>query len=653
MSTQETTPKQPFTRSFPCPICGGHKDMLQGKGKRCYGYMDSTRRYARCTREEHAGGLALNDGDGTFSHLVEGQCQCGVAHAPASDDWEWEPPPTTTLGEEPMETVSYEIRGPDGALHGIHWRRGNGPGKEIWWQGLNGTRPADLLYRAEHLNGGKGPVVLTEGEPAADAAAELGFESAGTVCGAASTIGPTVARLLAGREVWLWPDNDEDGARHMERNAAALRAAGAIVRMIKWAAAPPKGDAADYVRAGGTREALEGMVGNGPAPRIQVVAIDEFARVEEASAEPLLGDADEAVLPAGGMMVVYGVGGGGKTTLEADMVMHLATGQNWLNLPVPRPCRILMIENEGPRGSFRRKLRSKLDSWGGPGITNQILVAQEPWARFTFKDEELRRDLTAILQEHEVDIIAAGPVTRLGMEGGGTLEEVGEFLDLIEAIRGDLERPLAVLLVHHENRAGTVSGAWEGFPDTLVHVMKAGNGMTRVNWEKTRWASALHGKTWKLRWREGESFELDETPEVTDEEVREAVRDYVAANPGCSANALDGSVKESAKVGRERVRKARTAMVESGDLVDLGGRKGGKGGGGIRLFTPEAAEEEGVRRSPGERSANGTPPTGAPGKDRSPFADPKGKAYGGERSDGAPDEEIRWHGDPDDMEELF
>ncbi len=309
---------------------------------------------------------------------------------------------------------------------------------------------------------------------------------------------------------------------------------------------------------------------------LRIVPVGEFASVDEPSGDPLLGENDNTLLSAGGFLVFYGKGGGGKTTLEIDLAMHLAAGVAWLGIDVPRRCRVLLIENEGPRGKFRRKMRAKLAAWRGPSVDGYLHVLEAPWARFTFADEDLRAQLTATIREHSIDIIAAGPVQRLGVTGGGTPEEVAAFVGLIEQVRADLDRPLAGVFVHHENKAGTVSGAWEGVPDTLAHVSAQGNGATRVEWEKVRWGSDLHGRIWKLLWRNGEGFELDETPEVTDEDIRAAVLAEVEINPGCSAKALDGAGKGS----RIRVRAARDALLNEGELVNHGG--------GARV-APEAA----------------------------------------------------------------
>src|SRR5262249_47328739 len=184
-------------------------------------------------------------------------------------------------------------------------------------------------------------------------------------------------------------------------------------------------------------------------------------------------------------------------------------GVSSLGLAVPRPCRVLILENEGPRGMFRRKLRAKLDAWQGPPFADDHLrVVENPWARFSFGDARQRRELVECIRREAIDIILAGPVLRLGMKGGGTPEEVASFVDLIEQVRAELARPLAASLVHHDNKVGTVSGAWEGVPDTTMHVSAQGNGMTRVEWEKVRWSSELHGRTWHLAWREGQGFEL-------------------------------------------------------------------------------------------------------------------------------------------------
>jgi hypothetical protein len=92
------------------------------------------------------------------------------------------------------------------------------------------------------------------------------------------------------------------------------------------------------------------------------------------------------------------------------------------------------------------------------------------------------------------------------MDEAGTMQQVRDFAELLADVRGRCGRPLTVILVHHENKAGTVSGAWEGSGDTLLHVRDAGNGHTIVYVEKARWDAERHHTTMKLAWADGDSF---------------------------------------------------------------------------------------------------------------------------------------------------
>jgi len=314
--------------------------------------------------------------------------------------------------------------------------------------------------------------------------------------------------------------------------------------------------------------------------RLEVEDADAFAAVDEASAEPLLGDDDNTILAAGGSAVYYGDGGAGKTTLGLDRACHLAAGDDWLGLPVPNPVRVLWIENEGPRGKFRQKVRAKLAAWDGSPLEKRLHVLSAPWARFTFANTQMRVELVALLASREIDVVIAGPVSRLGAEGGGTPQEIQAFVDLLELVRADLGRPLAYELIHHENKQGAVSGAWEGATDTLAHVQARGNGHTAVVWRKTRWAPQLHGRTWKLNWQPGERFVLDDEPETTDEDIAEKLLGLVREAPGQSWNSYDGLLQGQAT--RKRV--IRDGLLESGALVNAGTEKA------MKLYLSEQAD---------------------------------------------------------------
>jgi hypothetical protein len=321
---------------------------------------------------------------------------------------------------------------------------------------------------------------------------------------------------------------------------------------------------------------------------LYVVEAVAFAGIDEASAEPLLGDRDGTVLAAGGALAFYGDGGAGKTTLGLDQAFHLCAGIDWLGLRVPRPVVVLWIENEGPRGKFREKLRAKFETWDDDAspLDGRLHVLEQPWSRFTFAEAQHRAELVEAVRELKVDVVIAGPVARLGIEGGGTPAQVQAFVDLLELVRAELDRPLAFELILHENKAGEVSGAWEGATDTLVHVQPRGNGHTAIVWRKVRWHSLLHGKAWKLDWLDGERFDVDDTPDTTDEAIADQLLALVRDAPGGPWSAYDALLKVKARSKR----RVRDELIADGQLVNAGAAKA------MKLYLPgqEGAPEQGT-----------------------------------------------------------
>ena len=388
---------------------------------------------------------------------------------------------------------------------------GNGRVTAIKYRPINGTSHASF---AEKPSRWLRPIVL--GNPASlewlmpegeTDAARL-YDLVGNRC--AIMVLPVGARgfdpawadvIPRGATVGLCHDADAEGDKGAEHAAKVI--GGRTVRVR------PPVEGGDWCDWDGDQAAFITLA-QPQREEMHIVTLEEFVAVEEPGSAPLLGEGEGATLIAEGSdAMFYGDGGAGKTTLAVDLAFHLAAGEPWLGIAVPRPVNVLLIENEGPRPMFRRKLARKFAAWTGkpPGV--RIRVHERPWRKFTFADEQWRADLARVVAEHEIDIVIAGPLTRIGMDSAGTLQEVVAFTELIEDVRRLLDRPLAVLLVHHENKSGTVSGAWEGSGDTLVHIEAAGNGHTIVFFRKARWDDDRQGTTMKLAWAEGQGYVLE------------------------------------------------------------------------------------------------------------------------------------------------
>lgn len=238
--------------------------------------------------------------------------------------------------------TTWEIRDVKGNLVAEHIRIDDGAKKRFVWQragvsGLAGLPAAQLpLYRT-HLVPKFDPakaVFITEGEKSADAAADLGLQSLGTVCGASSTPEAESLVPLIGRNVVLWPDFDEPGLEHMKRIAELLSGVTKSTRWLHQPGAKPKDDAADYR---GTLDALRSHVFSYP-PEISgplVMLGDRVDSAMRALNRLHVGDFSDFI-PSGiptldqrlgggfqrGQVVLIGAPtGAGKTTLVVQFAM--------------------------------------------------------------------------------------------------------------------------------------------------------------------------------------------------------------------------------------------------------------------------------------------------------------------------------------------
>lgn len=145
---------------------------------------------------------------------------------------------------------------------GFRQRRPDGKGG--WQWNLNGVRR--VLYRLGDVLEAAAlerPVYLVEGEKDCDRLRALGLTA--TTCPAgAGKWRPEYADALRDARVFILPDNDAPGAKHARTVAAALHGTAAEVRIVELPGLPEKGDASNWLDAGGTVEQLHELSQGAP-----------------------------------------------------------------------------------------------------------------------------------------------------------------------------------------------------------------------------------------------------------------------------------------------------------------------------------------------------------------------------------------------------
>jgi hypothetical protein len=282
-------------------------------------------------------------------------------------------PSPAAASQTPGKITRYEIRDSSGTLVAVHVRKDYPDGsKEMPWNMPDGTpklvgiKLVDLpLYGSDRLpEDATVPVVVCEGEKTTDALLQNRIPALGTF-GTDVMPGDDVLRPLLGRTVYLWPDNDDAGRKHMDKiGEALLRLGHTDVRVIDWRGAPPKGDAADLFALEGARDEFDVLRDEAqafPGTRTEPVTAPAigpkaplFASLSSLLANPrpqrwLV----KRLIEAPSTTMFFGPSGCGKSFIAVDLAGATATGGQWAgHAVVGGP--VFYIAGEGRIGLLRR-----------------------------------------------------------------------------------------------------------------------------------------------------------------------------------------------------------------------------------------------------------------------------------------------------------
>ena len=369
----------------------------------------------------------------------------------------------------------------------------NANGDIAWqWQGWAEPRP---LYGLDRLaSQPDAPVVITEGEPAADAAQELfpgmaavtwphGAESAGK-----ADFGP-----LRGRTVHVWPDADEPGHRAAQTVCVAALAAGAAdVLMV----VPPEGvisgwDLADALAEGWTPERAANWLqanstrykpeaDDGPTFDIEPLDIAWCLR----NPAPKMAFHAWPYIPAGCVGVLTGTGSVGKSFLTLGLCAGVASGHSFGPFEIEQPRRVTIINVEDPESDLHFRLIPVVDSLYLSFDEQQLLKQNlrilpargklgplmqlderrnpQPSASYAWLREEVK--------SFQPDLLVLDTKSRLFGLDENSNDHAAQWLVALERLLVD--RPeLSILIVSHNSKAAATTG------DTSQHATRGASSL--------------------------------------------------------------------------------------------------------------------------------------------------------------------------------
>ncbi len=198
------------------------------------------------------------------------------------------------------------------------------------------------LYNIPAITSAK-RIILVEGEKSADALIAYGLTATTAMFGANAPINKTDWSPLIGKEVIIWPDNDEAGVEYGGKVAAHLLKVASFVSLIT----PPKHkshkwDAFDAVAEGFNINSLFETAKSFEQRFPSYLGI-ELAADNSPMPEDLI---SPRFLTPRGMLLIGGAPKVGKSDFLINFLIHIAAGESFLGLTPPKPLRVFYLQSE-------------------------------------------------------------------------------------------------------------------------------------------------------------------------------------------------------------------------------------------------------------------------------------------------------------------
>ena len=374
---------------------------------------------------------------------------------------------TDEHGEPLFEVVRFEPKD-------FRQRRPDGRGGYVW--NLKGVRlvPYRLPELIEDLAQDR-TVFLVEGEKDVDRLRALGIPATCNPTGAGKwrdEFSPT----LDGADVVILPDNDEAGREHAEKVARSISAHASRIRVVELPDLPRKGDVSDWLKAGGTVEALHDLVDRAPTWRPKTVTRLPVIWYGDEDAAPPLSWLVKGLLVDGGFSTIYGPPGTSKTFLALDMALHVAHGRDWFGRRVA-PGAVVYVSGEGGSGMLLRMKAWRREKGDG----SRAPFALVPTTVNLFDDTAGAEALIDDVKAHATSLglplrlIVLDTLSR--MIGSGDEDKARDINVVVQrAEKIQRETGAHVLIVHHSgkdrDRGMRGSNALLGAADAVIEVSR-------------------------------------------------------------------------------------------------------------------------------------------------------------------------------------
>ena len=363
--------------------------------------------------------------------------------------------PEATPDREPDQVWRYDLEDGSPAFDVVRW---NEPGGKI----VRPRQPDDklkaspaprpLYHLPDFANTGS-PVLVTEGEKTADAARDIVGEHyiVTTSSGGGGAARHTDWTPVAGRDVTIWPDADDAGAKYARAVFKLARNVGArSVAVVSTAGLPVGWDLAEVAP---DKLDIEARLADAEARKRMFLTADPPAF------GTVLGDLDPSPrtflygrhLIRGIMTMTVGDSGIGKSTHGLVEAVAMASGRNLLGVDVKEPLTVAVLNAEDTREEMARKLNGimRFHQVSVDDLGKRLLLfgmgEWEPPGELENYDA-----LESLIERNGMDVLILDPWVSMNRAKENANEDVDEYAKALSAIAA--RQDMCIEIVHHTRK---------------------------------------------------------------------------------------------------------------------------------------------------------------------------------------------------------
>lgn len=300
-------------------------------------------------------------------------------------------------------------------------------------------------------------IILVEGEKSADALIAYGLTATTAMFGANAPINKTDWSPLIGKEVIIWPDNDEAGKEYAQKVAQHLVKVASFVSVANPAKEKAeKWDAFDAVKENfNIHHFLE--TAKGVDSKLPSYSISDFLADNSPMPDDLI---TPRLLTPSGMLLIGGAPKVGKSDFLINFLIHLAAGESFLGLKPPRPLRIFYLQAEISYHYVRERIKKLNISKDTIFRSSQNLIVTSR-IQMILNDQGVDaayRTIRHYFPDQPPDIICIDPIRNVfdgGTDNGGENDNNAMLFFLqnrVEKLRSMLNPDMGIILCHHTKK---------------------------------------------------------------------------------------------------------------------------------------------------------------------------------------------------------